>query len=139
MSEFVDTSFLVALLDEDDPMYAGALRLWRTVEAERLSVLTSNYVVLEACAVLQRRLGVPAMRRLVHQILDPVALEWVTRDDHERAVDALLVADRRNLSLVDCVSFEVMRRMDIRECLAFDRHFVEQGFSPVGPPASAVE
>jgi predicted nucleic acid-binding protein len=139
VSVFVDTSFLVALLDEDDPMYADALRLWRRMEAERLSVLTSNYVVLEACAVLQRRLGVPAMRRLVHQILDPVALEWVTRDDHERAVDALLVADRRNLSLVDCVSFEVMRRMDIRECLAFDRHFAEQGFSPVGPPAGAVE
>ena len=125
---FVDTSFLVALLDEDDPMYAEAVRLWQRVEAEQLSVLTSNYVLVEACAVLQRRLGVPAMRRLVRQILDPVALEGVTRDDHERAVEALLVADRRNLSLVDCVSFEVMRRLDIRECLAFDRHFAEQGF-----------
>jgi predicted nucleic acid-binding protein len=128
VSVFVDTSFLVALLDEDDPMYADAVRLWRRVEAGRLSVLTSNYVVLEACAVLQRRLGVASMRKLVRQILEPVAFEWVTRDDHERAVDALLVADRRNLSLVDCVSFEVMRRLDIRECLAFDRHFAEQGF-----------
>ena len=139
MSVFVDTSFLVALLDEDDPMYADALRLWKRVELERLSVLTSNYVVLEACAVLQRRLGVPAMRTLVRQILEPIAVEWVTRDDHERAVDALLVADRRNLSLVDCVSFEVIRRLGIRECLAFDQHFAEQGFSSVGPPAGAVE
>jgi predicted nucleic acid-binding protein len=139
VSVFVDTSFLVALLDEDDPMYADAVRLWQRVEAERLSVLTSNYAVLEACAVLQRRLGVASMRKLVRQILEPVALEWVTSDDHERAVDALLVAARRNLSLVDCVSFEVMRRLDIRECLAFDRHFAEQGFSPLGPPAGAVE
>jgi predicted nucleic acid-binding protein len=139
MSIFVDTSFLVALLDEDDPRYADALRLWRWVDAERLSVVTSNYVVLEACAVLQRQLGVPAMRKLVRQILDPVALEWVTRDDHERAVDALLVADRRNLSLVDCVSFEIMRRLAVHECLSFDRHFAEQGFSPVGPPAGAVD
>jgi hypothetical protein len=66
-----------------------------------------------------------------------VALEWVTREDHELTAEALLVADRRRLSLVDCVSFEVMRRLDIRECLAFDQHFAEQGFSPVNPPASA--
>ncbi|HET6477277.1 MAG TPA: PIN domain-containing protein [Thermoleophilia bacterium] len=126
---FVDTSSLVALLDEDDPKYADALRLWRRAEAERLSVLTSNYVVLEAYAVLQRRQGVPAMRKLVGQILEPVALEWVTRDDHERAVEALLVADGRRLSMAGCVSFLVMRRLDIRECLAFDQHFAEQGFA----------
>lgn len=128
---FVDTSFLVALLDEDDPRHAEALRLWQRVADERQAMLTSNYVVLEACAVLQRRLGVPAMRKLVRQILEPVAVEWVTRDDHERAVEALLVADRRRLSLVDCTSFEVMRRLDVRECLAFDQHFAEQGFAVV--------
>ena len=125
---FVDSSFLVALLDEDDPRYADALRLWRRVEDERLSALTSNHVGFEACAVLQRCLGVPAMRRLVRQIPEPVALEWVTRDDHERAVEALVVADRQWPSMVDCASFEVMRRLDIRECLAFDRQFAEQGF-----------
>jgi predicted nucleic acid-binding protein len=129
VSVFVDTSFLVALLDEDDPMYADALRLWKRVEAGRLFVLTSNYVVLEACAVLQRRLGVGAVRKLVRQILEPVSLEWVTSADHERALEALLVADRRNLSMVDCVSFEVMRRLGVHECLAFDRHFGEQGFA----------
>lgn len=126
---FVDTSFLVALLDEDDPMFADALCLWQRAQAVRPSVVTSDYVVLEACAVLQRRLGVPAMRRLVRQILDPVEVQWVTSADHERALEALLVADRRNLSLVDCVSFEVMRRLDVRACLAFDRHFAEQGFA----------
>ena len=128
MSVFVDTSFFVALLDEDDPRYADAVRLWRRAAAERPAVLTSNYVVVESCAVLQRHVGVPAVRKLVRQILGPVTLEWVTRQDHERATEALLVADRRSLSLVDCASFEVMRRLDIRECLAFDQHFAEQGF-----------
>lgn len=139
MSVFADTSFFIALLDDGDDMHVDAVVRWRRVAEERLSVVTSNYVVVESCAVLQRHIGVVAVRRLVRQVLDPVVVHWVTKAEHERATDALLVADRRQLSIVDCTSFEVMRRLDVRECLAFDRHFAEQGFSPVGPPAGAVE
>ena len=139
MSVFVDTSFFIALLDDGDDMHVDAVVHWRRAAEERLSVLTSNYVVVESCAVLQRRLGVSAVRRLVCQLLDPVGVEWVTREDHERAVEALLGADRRQLSIVDCASFAMMRRLKVREFLAFDQHFAEQGFSPVGPPAGAAE
>ena len=129
MSAFVDTSFLVALLDEDDERAGEAAKAWRQAAAARARVLTSNYVALECCAVLRRRLGLLAVRRLTREILAPVTLEWVTRADHERAVEALIVAGRRGLSLVDCSSFEVMRRLDVRQCLAFDAHFDEQGFA----------
>lgn len=132
MSVFVDTSFLIALLDEDDQRSTTAGGLWRRAAAAGGGVFTTNYVVLESCAVVQRRLGVPAVRRLLREVLAPVQVEWVTRVDHERAVDALTTAARRELSLVDCVSFEVMRRLDVSECLSFDRHFGEQGFTPPG-------
>ncbi len=128
MSLFVDTSFLVALLDGDDGRAGRAAELWRGASAAGTPVLTTDYVVLESCAVLQRRLGLEAVRRLTRDTLAPVVIEWVTRVDHERAVDALIVAGRRGLSLVDCTSFEIMRRLDVRECLAFDRHFAERGF-----------
>ena len=139
MSIFADTSFFVALLDDGDDMHADAVVRWRRVAEERLPVVTSNYVVVESCAVLQRHIGVIAVRRLVRQVLDPVVVHWVSKEEHERATEALLVADRRQLSIVDCTSFEMMRRLEVRECLAFDRHFAEQGFSPVGPPAGAVD
>jgi predicted nucleic acid-binding protein len=41
---------------------------------------------------------------------------------------ALLTANRRQLSLVDCVSFEMMRRLGIKTAFTYDRHFSEQGF-----------
>jgi len=47
---------------------------------------------------------------------------------HRVAIDAWLEASRRRLSLVDCTSFEVMRRLDLRQVFAFDGHFDEQGF-----------
>lgn len=48
---------------------------------------------------------------------------------HDAAVSALLVASRRQLSLVDCVSFETMRRLAIQNTFALDPHFAEQGFT----------
>jgi predicted nucleic acid-binding protein len=129
VTAFVDTSFLIALLDEDDVMAPSVVGLWRSVASASTPVVTSNYVVLETCAVVQRRLGMTALRRLLRDILAPVTVEWVTREDHARAAEALLLADRRGLSLVDCTSFEVMRRLDVRRCLALDPHFSEQGFT----------
>jgi predicted nucleic acid-binding protein len=44
------------------------------------------------------------------------------------ALVSLLAAGRKKLSLVDCVSFGIMREAGIRKAFAFDRHFTEQGF-----------
>ncbi len=43
-------------------------------------------------------------------------------------MSALLTAGRRDLSLVDCVSFDSMRRQGVPDAFAFDQDFVEQGF-----------
>jgi predicted nucleic acid-binding protein len=56
--------------------------------------------------------------------------EFVTSGMHRLGIAALLTAARRNLSLVDCVSLEVMRDPGIKSVFAFDDHFRQYGFSP---------
>jgi predicted nucleic acid-binding protein len=41
---------------------------------------------------------------------------------------ALLVALQPDLSLVDCVSFEAMRRLGLFTAFSFDQRFSDQGF-----------
>ncbi|MCU0722568.1 MAG: VapC toxin family PIN domain ribonuclease, partial [Planctomycetes bacterium] len=60
-----------------------------------------------------------------------VDVEWVSPEDHAAAVSAWLAARRKDLSLVDCASFEVMRRLGLRRAFAFDRHFEQEGFEKV--------
>jgi predicted nucleic acid-binding protein len=47
------------------------------------------------------------------------------------ATGALLLAARLQLSLVDCVSFEIMRREGLRAAFALDDHFAGSGFELV--------
>ena len=83
-------------------------------------------------ASAQRRLGSAAVRVLTDDLLPVVDVEWIGRELHERGVAAVIAASRHDLSLVDAVSFEVMRQRGIDSAFAFDRHFEETGFGLVG-------
>jgi predicted nucleic acid-binding protein len=137
VSVFVDTSALIALLDRDDPEHGRMSAAWLDGLESGEGLLTSNYVVLESCAVAQRRFGMAAVRVLLDEILPLAHVEWIQEKDHALGATALLAAGRRHVSLVDCVSFAVMRRLRVRQCLATDPHFAEQGFTQYSPRESS--
>jgi predicted nucleic acid-binding protein len=128
---FVDTSAFYAALDGDDDEHARAVRGWSGLLAAATPLLTSNYVVVETSALVQHRLGLKALRAFTEDVLAIVRVEWVTPSDHAAATAALMLAARRKLSLVDCASFELMRRLAVRRAFAYDRHFREAGFDLV--------
>lgn len=126
---FVDTSALIALLDADDRHHDRARRTWKRVLESGDRLISTNYVLVEAFALAQSRMG-PDLARVLEESFFPfLVVEWVDRATHAAGISAVLVAGRKKLSLVDCVSFEVMRRLAIRHIFCFDRHFREQGFT----------
>ena len=128
---FVDTSAFYALLDGDDAEHSRALTLWEGDPPGEGGLVTTNYVVLESMALLQSRLGMPAVRVFREAILPLTRVEWIDEVVHAKAVSAFIAADRRGLSLVDLSSFETMRRLGIRSAFTFDRHFRQHGFEIV--------
>lgn len=129
MTVFVDTSALIAFLDEDDPAHSVCREAWRQAVLEAEGLVTTDYIVVEAVAVAQRRWGLDAVRTLVDEYLPLIEVGSISTEDRAAALSALLAAGRRRLSLVNCVSFAIMRRMGIREYLGLDPHLEEQGFT----------
>ena len=128
MVTFVDTSALYAVLDASDALHLPARAAWTALLTGDETLLTSNYVIGESFALIQYHLGLEAVRAFQDRALPVLEVEWVDEADHAVAVQAVLAADRRELSLVDCVSFQVMRRLGVWSVFAFDDHFTEQGF-----------
>jgi len=127
MNVFVDTSALLAVLDADDANHQAAGPFWEKIVAGGDTLVSHNYILVETSALVARKLGLEALRVFETDIVPLLRVVWVTRDIHESAAGAQLLASRRSLSLVDCVSFEVMRRTGIRGAFTFDRHFQEYG------------
>jgi len=128
MNIFVDTSAFYALLDADDQNCERAKGRWTEWLYQPTRFFCSNYILVESMALIQRRLGMLAVRRFQEDILPLCQVHWMSPELHAAAISALLTADRRHLSLVDCTSFEVMRHLGLRVVFAFDQHFSEQGF-----------
>jgi predicted nucleic acid-binding protein len=124
---FVDTSALFAFLDRGADDHDAVVRLMTPLLAERAGV-THNYVVVEAEALLHRRRGGAPARRLMQDVIPLIQVAWITPELHARAVELHLADMRRRTSLVDHVSFAVMRERGIGEALALDGHFREAGF-----------
>ena len=126
MSVFVDTSALQAALDHADPNHAVAAEIFdRLLGVEDL--VTHNYVHVEAEQLIRRRLGAAAARDLLEDVLPALRTVWVDEATHAEAVRAMSGTGRA-ASLVDQVSFHVMRSLDINVALAFDSDFERKGF-----------
>lgn len=126
MSVFVDTSALFAALDRDDSNHAAALEAFeRLAGVEEL--ITHNYVHVEAEQLIRRRLGSNAAATLIDRLLPALTTIWVDEPAHTSAFAKIRSAGR-GASLVDQVSFILMRREGITEALAFDADFDAEGF-----------
>jgi predicted nucleic acid-binding protein len=128
---FLDTSALYAVFDSSDAFHAAAAEAWKSLVASDAPLHTSNYVVVELSALLQRRLGLAAVDALATLVMPWVRVAWIEERIHEQAMAALLGAGKRDLSLVDHSSFIVMRKLGVRRALTVDEHFGQQGFEVV--------
>ena len=128
MSIFIDTSGFIAVLDMDDANHPGAAETWQNILTSAETLVTTNYVLVETCALVQNRLGMAAVKVFQEDIVPVLRIEWIDDTVHHAAMGIMLAALRKKLSLVDYVSFEIMRFLGVTTAFTLDRHFKEQGF-----------
>jgi predicted nucleic acid-binding protein len=128
---FVDTSALYALISTQDEKEKIAATVWEGILERGDILFTNNYVLVECFALIQSRLGIEFARLLQSNIVPSLQVDWIGEQQHTSSINGVFTANRRQLSLVDCSSFETMRRLGIEKAFTFDQHFAEQGFAVI--------
>ena len=126
---FIDTSGILAALDKTDENHSKARTILENLIKEDYSMVCSSYVLLELVALIQNRLGVEAVQTFHNDLYPLLKIEWIDENLHNSGLMAVLAMGRKKLSLVDCISFEVMRKYSLKNVFSFDKHFKEQGFT----------
>ncbi len=124
---FLDTSAIYAWADAADLNHNVSVRRLQAILDGRHELLTHNYVLVESAALLQTRLGLSAVTKLAKDSAAFV-IDWVDDDLHASGLRELERAGKRRVSLVDHISFLVMKRRGVATAFAFDPDFVSAGF-----------
>jgi hypothetical protein len=130
---FVDTSGWYALIDRRDTWHTVAKAEVESLVAAGGRLVTTDYVVDEACTLTKARAGAHAAIRLLDLLRQTtgVTWEWVTSDRFARA-EALFRKQRdQAYSFTDCTSFAIMRETRLDRALTSDEHFRIAGFTPL--------
>ena len=128
MNVVVDTSAFLALLDASEQNHEHAGRIWRQLVEQDVLLFCTSFILVETAALLQNRLGLSQLRAFHKNVFPFLRVLWVDAALYNAGMTALLTANRRRLSLVDCVTFAAMRQTGLNTAFAFDTHFSEQGF-----------
>lgn len=124
---FVDTSFVIALINEKDQYHDQAHAL--SYKFENSALITTDAVLLEIGNALAKDFREEAAK--VIRVLRTARKVEVRGIDGKLFEDGLAAYEKyadKTWGLVDCLSFVLMRKEGIREALTFDGDFEQAGF-----------
>lgn len=130
---FVDAGAWIAISDSGDQHHPAGVALLPELFKQYRLLVTTNLVVAEVYVLIRRRGGGSAALKFLQTVQQSNRILKICADAAQDAEAEKILrqyADR-DFSLVDAVSFAVMRERRISTAFAFDRHFVTAGFALV--------
>ena len=124
---FVDSAYVIALINERDRYHVQAKRLARLYRHRALII--SEGVLLEIGNALAGRFRLKAAQ-VIEQMLGSSQVEVVYTSPRllTLAIALYKQMDDKQWGLVDCISFVIMRERGVTEALTSDHYFVQAGF-----------
>lgn len=126
---FLDSAYLIALINERDQHREKAVEWSARVEADETPLITTEFCLMEVVDFLSGRGHRALGRAVVAELRRGTRVEVIPLSSAllDRGLELHAQRDDKTWSLTDCVSIIVMRDRGLVDVLTFDRHFVQAG------------
>ena len=124
---FIDTLFIVALINKRDQYHQIALNLAK--QYENYPLITTDAIFLESGNKLSanyRNEAVELIERFL--VSDEIDVIRLTPELFDESLRLYKQYQDKSWGLVDCFSFVVMKQNKVNQALTFDQHFTQAGF-----------
>ena len=118
-----DSSAILALLDADDADHERAVEAAGQIASEKRPSFVTNYIEVEAHALLLRKLGRTVAREWL--LTGGLPVIRALPEEEDRAREIIARHSDKDWSLCDAISFAVLDVRGIGRAFTFDRHFLQ--------------
>lgn len=130
---FVDTSAFKAFYDEQDEFHETARRFMDAVASREVAVrgfITSDYILDETVTLVRFAHSHSKALEFARTVVSSKATRvvYVGQETFLKALDFFSEASDKEWSFTDCVSFVLMRSLNLTTSFTFDPHFRQAGF-----------
>ncbi len=128
---FLDTSYLLALELADDQNHKIALNHWQELDRKNLKLVTTSYIFDEVVTFLNSRNFHSKAVEIGNRLIISSLVDFIQVDEtlFLETWEYFKKHQDKSYSFTDCLSFVVMKKLEINTALTFDRHFVQSGFT----------
>lgn len=124
---FVDTSFVIALINKSDQYHSRATQL--AARFDKRPLVTTDAVLLEIGNALARNFKAQSVQIIEHFVTsDEIQIVALNAELFRRAFELYRSHDDKAWGLVDCISFIVMKDLKLTQSLTADKDFEQAGF-----------
>jgi len=130
-SVFVDTSCWISLVNTSDSFHDSATRSYNSKYIEGCLFVTHQGIMLEVgngLSAIRLRSSALGLKRKLEKS-ERVEILEIDHALYEAGWKLFAERSDKEWGIVDCISFELMKRLNIGEALTADRHFEQAGFT----------
>lgn len=127
---FIDSSFVIAMLDDEDEHHARAVQWSRHILRYRPARFTSTAIFVELGNGFHEPADWPRLRPVIEAYRRDASVNVIDTNAEcfEKAYALRNARADKSWGLTDCTSFVVMQHYGIKAALTADKHFVQAGF-----------